>query len=53
MKKIYSISVLFVNVMFFGRICLKKRGFIAMKGYNEALVGYGFEDAEFYDGLES
>lgn len=37
----------------FGRICLKKRGFIAMKGYNEALVGYGFEDAEFYDGLES
>ncbi|MCM1633766.1 hypothetical protein POZ12_15980 [Bacteroides uniformis] len=24
-----------------------------MKGYNEALVGYGFEDAEFYDGLES
>ncbi|MCS2440113.1 hypothetical protein NXX09_00960 [Bacteroides uniformis] len=24
-----------------------------MKGYNEALVGYGFEDAEFYDGPES
>ena len=41
------------EVIVFGRICLKKRGFIAMKGYNEALVGYGFEDAEFYDGLES
>ena len=31
----------------------EEASFIAMKGYNEALVGYGFEDAEFYDGLES
>ena len=51
-ENIFYISTLCKRDVF-GRICLKKRGFIAMKGYNEALVGYGFEDAEFYDGLES
>ena len=51
-ENIFYISTLCKRDVF-GRICSKKRGFIAMKGYNEALVGYGFEDAEFYDGLES
>lgn len=51
-ENIFYISTLCKRDVF-GRICLKERGFIAMKGYNEALVGYGFEDAEFYDGLES
>ena len=51
-ENIFYISTLCKRDVF-GRICLKKRGFIAMIGYNEALVGYGFEDAEFYDGLES
>ena len=51
-ENIFYISTLCKRDVF-GRICLKKRGFIAMKCYNEALVGYGFEDAEFYDCLES
>ena len=41
-ENIFYISTLCKRDVF-GRICLKKRGFIAMKGYNEALVGYGFE----------
>lgn len=45
-ENIFYISTLCKRDVF-GRICLKKRGFIAMKGYNEALVGYGFEDADF------
>ncbi|CAK7065787.1 glycosyltransferase family 2 protein [Bacteroides rodentium] len=49
-KKIFYISNLCVRDVF-GRICLRKQDFIAIEGYNEALVGYGFEDAELFDRL--
>ena len=48
-ENIFYISTLCKRDVF-GRICLKKRGFIAMKGYNEALVGYGFEDFDLPGG---
>ena len=43
-KKIFYTSNLCVRDVF-GRICLEKEAFMAVKGYNELLVGYGVEDA--------
>lgn len=34
-----------------GRICLPKLDFMSIRGYNEAFMGYGFEDVELYDRL--
>lgn len=51
-KNIFYISTLFKRDVF-GRICLKKDDFIDIKGYNEALLGYGLEDAELFDRLLS
>jgi hypothetical protein len=34
-----------------GRVCVKKRDFYAINGYNEEFEGYGFEDTEFYERL--
>lgn len=49
-ENIFYISTLCKRDVF-GRICLKKRDFMAIRGYNEALVGYGLEDAELFDRL--
>lgn len=49
-KNIFYISTLYKRDVF-GRFCLNKKDFIAIKGYNEALVGYGLEDAELFDRL--
>lgn len=49
-KNIFYIST-FHKRDVFGRICLNKKDFVAVKGYNEALVGYGLEDAELFDRL--
>lgn len=35
----------------FGRVCLTKKDFISVGGYNEALIGYGVEDAELFSRL--
>ncbi len=34
-----------------GRVCVRKSMFMNVKGYNELLSGYGFEDLEFYNTL--
>lgn len=35
-----------------GRLCVNKLDFMNVKGYNEAFIGYGFEDVELYDRLK-
>lgn len=35
-----------------GRVCVRKEDFPAVKGYNEALQGYGFEDSDLFTRLE-
>jgi len=32
----------------YGRICVRRKDFISVRGYNEALQGWGFEDNDFY-----
>lgn len=49
-ENIFYISTLYKRDVF-GRICLNKQDFVATKGYNEALVGYGLEDAELFNRL--
>lgn len=34
-----------------GRVCLLKSDFMAIRGYNEVFIGYGFEDVELFDRL--
>ncbi len=34
-----------------GRVCLNKLDFVAIRGYNEAFVGYGFEDVDLFGRL--
>jgi hypothetical protein len=36
----------------YGRVCLLKTDFLAVRGYNEALVGYGYEDDDLFIRLE-
>ena len=36
----------------YGRVCLLKTDFLAIRGYNEALVGYGYEDDDLFIRLE-
>ncbi|MDR2147307.1 MAG: glycosyltransferase family 2 protein [Tannerella sp.] len=35
----------------FGRICVKQNDFLLIKGYNESLQGYGYEDVDLFDRL--
>jgi hypothetical protein len=49
-KKIFYTSNLCVRDVF-GRVCLEKEAFMAVKGYNELLVGYGVEDADLFKRL--
>lgn len=35
----------------FGRICVKQTDFLSVKGYNESLQGYGYEDRDLFDRL--
>ena len=35
----------------FGRICVKQNDFLSIKGYNESLQGYGYEDVDLFDRL--
>lgn len=35
-----------------GRVCVKKKDFLTIRGYNELLGGYGFEDVELYHRLQ-
>ena len=35
----------------FGRICVKQKDFLSIKGYNESLQGYGYEDVDLFDRL--
>jgi hypothetical protein len=49
-KDIFYISALYKRDVF-GRVCLKKIDFTSVKGYNEALVGYGLEDADLFERL--
>lgn len=37
---------------FYGRICLRKKDFWAINGYDESMVGYGFEDYDMWNRLE-
>lgn len=36
----------------YGRVCLLKTDFMTIRGYNEALVGYGYEDDDLFIRLE-
>ncbi|MDN5214507.1 glycosyltransferase family A protein [Fulvivirgaceae bacterium BMA12] len=36
----------------FGKICLKKSDFLLVRGYDESILGYGFEDDDLYTRLE-
>lgn len=49
-KGIFYISSL-VNRDVFGRVCLTQADYLAVRGYDEALVGYGMEDADLFDRL--
>ena len=46
-KNIFCISSLYRRDVF-GRVSVAKNDFLSVRGYNEALVGYGMEDAEFF-----
>jgi len=35
----------------FGRSCFKKEDFLSVRGYNEALKGYGYADIDFFNRL--
>lgn len=35
----------------FGRLCTRKTDFISIRGYDEKMKGYGFEDNDLYDRL--
>ncbi len=37
---------------FYGRICLRKEDFWKINGYDESMVGYGFEDYDLWNRLE-
>ena len=37
----------------FGRICMRKKDFMAIRGYNEALTGYGYEDMDVTNRLKN
>ncbi len=34
-----------------GRVCLRKKDFEEIRGYNELISGYGYEDIDFFDRL--
>ena len=36
----------------FGRVCVKQDDFLSIKGYNESLQGYGYEDIDLFVRLE-
>lgn len=36
----------------YGRICLLKKDFLTLKGYDESMRGYGFEDYDFWNRLK-
>lgn len=36
----------------FGKVCLLKKDFIDIKGYDESFIGYGHEDADLFSRLE-
>lgn len=36
----------------FGRMCVRQTDFLSIKGYNESLQGYGYEDRDLFDRLE-
>ena len=37
----------------FGKVSLRKKDFLAIKGYDESISGYGFEDTDFYERLKN
>jgi len=37
----------------YGRVCLRNHDFVSIRGYNEALQGYGYEDNDFQNRLIS
>ena len=37
----------------FGRVCVLTDDFMSIRGYNEALIGYGYEDTDFFNRLNS
>jgi len=37
----------------FGRFCVRTEDFILIRGYNEALQGYGYEDADIFNRLRN
>ena len=41
-----------LNRDIYGRVCVKKEDFTKIKGYNEALQGYGIEDVDLFVRLE-
>ncbi|PRX55253.1 glycosyltransferase family A protein [Flagellimonas meridianipacifica] len=36
----------------FGRICMRKKDFLKIRGYDESMIGYGFEDFDLRNRLE-
>jgi hypothetical protein len=36
----------------FGRVCVRKKDFLSVRGYNESFVGYGFEDVDLFNQLK-
>jgi len=36
----------------FGRVCVRQGDFLSIKGYNETLQGYGYEDVDLFDRLK-
>ncbi len=41
------------NVEIYGKVCVRKKDFMTVKGYDEELVGWGFEDIDFYTRLQN
>ena len=37
----------------FGRICVRKKDFMSIRGYNEVLIGYGYEDMDVFNRLKN
>jgi len=37
----------------FGRVCVKRKDFLSIKGYNESLQGYGYEDVDLFVRLKN
>ena len=48
-KGVYYTSNFTKNI--FGRVCVLKDDFIKIRGYNEAFVGYGYEDGDLFNRL--